>query len=98
MNSHLTMIVVGNELVFVLIIDFLNSDFTGFRSHIVLLIQREGDERKVIFQESGGVGEEEDVRDALMTKISLNEDIYFTTIKVFLFTSKCKIVLLPYKI
>lgn len=56
MNSHLTMIVVGNELVFVLIIDFLNSDFTGFRSHIVLLIQREGDERKVIFQESGWGG------------------------------------------
>lgn len=38
MNSHLLMIVVGNELIFVLIIDFLNPHFKGFRSHIVLFI------------------------------------------------------------
>lgn len=66
---HLTLSVLSNELKIVLIIDFLNSDFTGSRSHIVLLYfvgeekekYGEGGARRCTDGESR-VGEREEVK------------------------------------
>lgn len=64
MKKHLTLSALGNELKIVLIIDFLNSDFTGSRSHIVLLYfigeerarsrRKGGDVQSVCWGDGGG--------------------------------------------